>query len=184
MTGPVRRLAARVGARLFRCLTAGWGNIGTGVASDAALLAGKACVTRMRALDPLAEDDVVRLAEPVRRLLAGSEGESQDVDDLTQETLLRVWEVRGRVDRAAAEPYALAVARNLLVGRRRQRQVHGRHAHRMFDPGEPVHPEDVALRREQREAAAATFPDWTRPIASCWRRSTGRTAGARHAPPA
>ncbi|HEU0103916.1 MAG TPA: sigma factor [Mycobacteriales bacterium] len=104
--------------------------------------------------DAVQETDLLRLREPVRRYLSRTVSDEQELDDLVQETLLRVWEVRGRVGRAAAAAYAVATARNLVQNRERARQLHARHAHRLHEPDFVDGPEVDALRREERMAAA------------------------------
>ena len=104
--------------------------------------------------DGVQESDLLLLRQPVRRYLARSVTDEQELDDLVQETLLRVWEVRGRVERAAAGSYAVATARNLVQSRDRSRQVHARHAHRLHEPPTVDGPEVHALQQEERLAAA------------------------------
>lgn len=105
--------------------------------------------------DAVSEPDLLRLREPVRRYLGRTVHDEQELDDLVQETLLRVWEVRGRVARAAAGSYAVATARNLVQNRDRAQQLHARHAHRLHEPETVDGPEVVALAREELVAAAA-----------------------------
>lgn len=104
--------------------------------------------------DAVQEPDLLRLREPVRRYLGRAVHDEQELDDLVQETLLRVWEVRGRVGRTAAASYAVATARNLVQSRDRALRVHERHAHRLHEPPTVDGPEVDALRQEERLAAA------------------------------
>lgn len=101
--------------------------------------------------------DLVGLREPVRRYLARVVSDEHELDDLVQETLLRVWEVRGRVERRVAVSYAVATARNLVQSRERAAGVHRRHAHRLHEPATVESPEQVVLREEERAAAAAAL---------------------------
>lgn len=107
--------------------------------------------------DAVQEPDLLRLREPLRRYLSRVVDDEQELDDLVQETLLRVWEVRSRVGRAAAASYAVATARNLLKTRDRALQVQQRHAHRLHEPPTVDGPEVEALRQEERAAAAAVL---------------------------
>lgn len=111
-------------------------------------------MTRVIAEDSVQASDLLLLRDPVRRYLARTVHDEQELEDLVQETLLRVWEVRGRVGRAAAASYAVATARNLVQSKARARQVHARHAHRLHEPDTVDGPEVEALREEERLAAA------------------------------
>ena len=77
------------------------------------------------------------------------------VDDLTQETLVRVLKVRQKLTVDALPAYAVTTARNLVHSRGREQQRHARHAHRLIDLVEPDRPEEEALRRADMEAVNA-----------------------------
>ena len=111
-------------------------------------------MTRLAVDDAVAEQDLVRLRAPLRRYLARTVPDEPELDDLVQETLLRLWEVRARVGRGAAASYAVATARNLVQDRDRRLQVQQRHAHRLHVPPTVDGPEVHALRREEQLAVA------------------------------
>ena len=71
-------------------------------------------MTRAFVDDAVQADDLLLLREPVRRYLSRSVDDEAELEDLVQETLTRVWEVRSRVGRRAAASYAIATARNLV----------------------------------------------------------------------
>ncbi len=92
-------------------------------------------------------------AEPaVRQYLAARVRDPSLVDDLTQETLLRVFEVRDRLERSAIVPYAVTVAKHLVVARARSNAIAERHLQRLVtDPVSPP-PDDLVLRHEDEVA--------------------------------
>lgn len=116
---------------------------------------------RRRPGDPPPPSDahVLALAPHVRRLALAWLGEdgTDEVDDVVQETLARVLEVRDRLDRAALVPYALTTARNQLVSRSRERSRDRRHAHRLLAPMTTSGPEEEVLRGEEHRALAAAL---------------------------
>jgi RNA polymerase sigma factor (sigma-70 family) len=79
------------------------------------------------------------------------------VEDLVQETLVRLLEARPRIKDDGLVAYAVVVARNLAttLGRTEDRQR--RHLHRLVDPRTPPDPQEEALRREEEEAVSAAL---------------------------
>src|SRR5690349_24340795 len=61
------------------------------------------------------QDVIVQLIPLIRRVVAARVRDRQLVDDLVQETLARVISARHRIERDTLAPYAVAVARNLVV---------------------------------------------------------------------
>lgn len=108
-----------------------------------------------------AESDaaLVALIEPIRRVAAARGADSHAVDDVVQETLLRLMTRRSHLDDEALLPYALVTARNLVATAGRDAERGRRHAHRLIDLREPERPEDVALREEEERALAAALAD-------------------------
>jgi len=100
---------------------------------------------------------LVALMEPIRRVAAARGADSHTVDDVVQETLVRLMAQRGRLDDDALLPYALVTARNLVASAGRDAARGRRHAHRLVDLREPDRPEDVAVRREEERALAAAL---------------------------
>lgn len=100
----------------------------------------------------LSAQDLAELHEPLRRFLLRQTRDPHEAEDLTQETLARVWASRARLDADAALPYALTTARNLLRSEQRRLQVERRHQHRLLDPASPPDPQTVLVRAEEREA--------------------------------
>lgn len=103
------------------------------------------------------DDDVLALVEPVRRVAAARGAQPAAVDDVVQETLLRVMSRRQRLDTTALLPYALVVARNLVATDGRDAMRTRRNLPRLLDRSEPDRPEDVVLRREQERALVAAL---------------------------
>lgn len=75
-----------------------------------------------------------------------------DPEDVVQESLARLLEVRARLDAEVWKPYALATARHLLHDRARQLDKAARHQHRLFERPEIDSPEAGVLRAEEHAA--------------------------------
>ena len=103
------------------------------------------------------EDEFVELASIVRRVIFSRVRNPDMAEDLAQETLARVVEARHRLDPEALVPYAVVTARNLVASLRRAELRQRDHAHRLFDAGEPLRPEEELLRQEEREAVTAAL---------------------------
>jgi RNA polymerase sigma factor (sigma-70 family) len=102
------------------------------------------------------EDPIVLIGPIVRRVIAARATDLQAVDDLVQETLARVIEVRHRIDDRALVPYAIAVGRNLARSMHRVEERDRRSRVRLLEP-QPTTPEEEALRRDEREAITAAL---------------------------
>lgn len=100
---------------------------------------------------------LVALMEPIRRMAVARGADAHTVDDVVQETLVRLMAQRGRLDDDALLPYALVTARNLVATAGRDVSRGRRHAHRLIDLREPDRPEDVAVRHEEERALAAAL---------------------------
>jgi RNA polymerase sigma factor (sigma-70 family) len=101
--------------------------------------------------------DLAALAPVVRGVIAPRVPAGDVVDDLVQETLVRVLAARHRLDPEALAPYAVVVARNLVSERWRDTERSRRHAHRFLDVPEPRRPEDEVLRREEAHAVSVAL---------------------------
>ena len=61
------------------------------------------------------QDAILELIPVIRRVVAARVRDFQLVDDLVQETLARVMAARDRIEQDTLAPYAVAIARNLVV---------------------------------------------------------------------
>jgi DNA-directed RNA polymerase specialized sigma24 family protein len=104
--------------------------------------------------DEVTAEQVADLAPGLRRYASARHWDPADVDDLVQETLARLLEVRTRLDLATLFVYALAVLNNLDRSKRRGDDVARRHRHRLLDLDGPTSADDEMIRAEQREALA------------------------------
>lgn len=99
--------------------------------------------------------EILEVVSPLRRFVASrvdSSRDADDIDDVVQETLTRVLEVRGRLEDVTLTAYAFTVARNLIATRHRDAATARRHAPRLLDPREPDQPDQIALAQEDRQA--------------------------------
>jgi serine/threonine-protein kinase RsbT len=101
--------------------------------------------------------DVVELTALVRRVVARRLHDPDAVDDIVQETLVRVLAARGRLDHGAVGPYAIVTARNLLATFWRRADTGRRHEHRLFDPRQPMSPDEPLVEREELLALRAAL---------------------------
>ena len=101
--------------------------------------------------------DVGKLETVVRDVISGRIDDPDVVQDIVQETLVRVIDVLPRLDPKTVAAYAAVIARNLMVSLRRSEEVREKHRHRLLDPRQPVLPEEAALRDEAREALRAAL---------------------------
>lgn len=114
--------------------------------------------TARQAEDVATAADLLALAEPVRRAVQVRISvehwslPAADVDDVVQETLARVWEVRWRLERATLLAYALVVARNLVTAVERQGRLRARYGPRLVEPEVVADPEADLLLAEERAA--------------------------------
>jgi outer membrane protein OmpA-like peptidoglycan-associated protein len=100
----------------------------------------------------LSTDDVVDLRPAVEATVRTERVSEQDVEDAVQETLTRLFEVRGRLEPVTSAGYAIATARNLARSSRRAEGVAGRNLHRLYAPAVSRDPADEVLTDEEREA--------------------------------
>ncbi|WP_183101452.1 RNA polymerase sigma factor, partial [Nocardioides pelophilus] len=88
------------------------------------------------------------------RRVVGARVPRANVDDLVQETLVRLIEAGDRVDPRTAEAYAITTARHLVARLWRDRERLHRSLPRMHDAGEGARPDDALLVAEDRDAMA------------------------------
>jgi RNA polymerase sigma factor (sigma-70 family) len=104
------------------------------------------------AAETSAEDSITDLLPLVRRVVAAKVRDPHLVDDLVQETLVRVMAARTRVEADTLAPYATVTARNLIASLARSDDRARRMAHLLADDDPAEHPEDEVLRQEQNAA--------------------------------
>src|SRR4051794_21953789 len=111
--------------------------------------------------------DVEALIPVVRRVVASRVRDAVAVDDLVQETLVRVLGAVDRVGPNMIEPYAVVTARNVVATMWQDRDRHRRNQHRVVDLRPPESPDENLLRGEERSAvsaAMARLPDHDREV--------------------
>ena len=120
------------------------------------LLPGGKAVNMAAAQTP-DEQSITELLPLVRRVVAAKVRDSQLVDDLVQETLLRVMAARSRVEADTLAPYATVTARNLVASLARSDDRARRMAHLLADDDHAERPEDEVIRQEQKAAMKAAL---------------------------
>lgn len=93
----------------------------------------------------------------VRRVVAARVHDPHLVEDLSQETLVRVAAAQNRLAPEALQAYAIVTARNVIASHARSESVHDRHSHRLVDYTTLAGPEQLALEREETDALAAAL---------------------------
>ncbi len=101
----------------------------------------------------LTDEEVLALGPAIREFLVAA-GVLDEVEDLVQETLTRLFEVRDRLEPATVGAYAITTARHLSISEHRQRRTAHRNQHRLFDPSVPDDPHEHAVSTEERAAMA------------------------------
>jgi RNA polymerase sigma factor (sigma-70 family) len=104
-----------------------------------------------------ADDPLVEVGNVVRRVLAARTADQHLVEDLTQETIVRVAGLETRLASEALRAYAIVTARNLLASHARGESVRRRHAHRLVDYTHLDGPEHLTLEQEETDALAAAL---------------------------
>jgi serine/threonine-protein kinase RsbT len=99
-------------------------------------------------------DDLAALAPMVRRIVAARVPDAATVEDLVQETLVRVLAAAPRVEPGMLEPYAIATARNLVASLWRDEDRQRRNQHRIVDLQPEDSPDEGLLAREEQSAVA------------------------------
>ena len=87
-----------------------------------------------------AQQSITDLLPLVRRVVAAKVRDPHLVDDLVQETLVRVMAARTRVEADTLAPYATVTARNLIASLGRSDDRARRMAHLLADDNPAEHP--------------------------------------------
>ncbi len=97
------------------------------------------------------QDAILDLVPIIRRVIAARVRDQQIVDDLVQETLVRIMVARGRLEPDALVPYAVAIGRNLVISVGQGEDRARRKAHLLADKTESddTPPDDAVFRREE-----------------------------------
>jgi len=93
-------------------------------------------------------DDLADVRTAVRRALAARTSDGHLIDDLTQETLLRIASTDALSD-DERRAYAVVTARNLLTSHHRRRSVQARHLHELVEHGHEPDPEQRTIASEE-----------------------------------
>jgi RNA polymerase sigma factor (sigma-70 family) len=100
---------------------------------------------------------LVELAAVIRRVVAARLSDADVVDDIVQETFVRLLAARSRLDDQALGPYAIVVARNLVASHWRREASGRRLEHRLLDRRTPPAPDDHVVEREELDALRAAL---------------------------
>ena len=100
----------------------------------------------------LSEVDVAPVTDVLRRMATTRVRCREDLDDLVQEAIARLWQVRERVERDAAVGYGIAIVKNLVISSERARRLDAQHTARMLDLSRDDSPDEAVLRSEERAA--------------------------------
>src|SRR3954471_8521810 len=99
--------------------------------------------------------DVGELLALLRRVVAARLSDPDAVDDIVQETLVRLLAARSRLDDRALAPYAVVVARNLVASHWRRAGSGRRQEHRLLAPRTPTAPDEPMIAQEDVDAVRA-----------------------------
>jgi RNA polymerase sigma factor (sigma-70 family) len=114
-------------------------------------------MTTARAASDPDEQAIVELVPLVRRVVAARVRDPQLVDDLVQETLVRVMAAKNRIEAETLAPYAAVTARNLVASLARNDERARRLAYLLLEENAAEHPGDELLRREERATVGAAL---------------------------
>jgi RNA polymerase sigma factor (sigma-70 family) len=101
-------------------------------------------------------DALADVGTAVRRALSARTGDGHLIDDLTQETLLRVANTDALTD-DERRAYAVVTARNLLISHHRHRSVQDRHLHQLVEHGDGADPEQQTIDEEEADAVKSAL---------------------------
>ena len=104
---------------------------------------------------------ILNLAPVVRRVIGARVLDPHMVEDLVQEVLARLLDVRDRIDADALGAYAITTASNLVTSHCRGEELRRRHLHRLLDLRVPPTPEEEMLAGEERRAVEAILAELT-----------------------
>ena len=91
------------------------------------------CRTGYRGAINSESDSLVAVSDVVRQTLAARTRDRHLIEDLTQETLVRIAATEHRFNPDEQRAYAVTTARNLLTSHARGQSVQRRHIHRLVD---------------------------------------------------
>jgi RNA polymerase sigma factor (sigma-70 family) len=114
------------------------------------------------AVGPHRDEDVVGLEPMVRRVVGSRVKDPHAVDDLVQETLVRVMAARSRIEADSLPQYASVTARNLVASVATRDHRHRERSHLLAEPDDEVPPEAGVLLTEERHlvtTALAQLPE-------------------------
>lgn len=96
--------------------------------------------------------ELAELSALIRGVAKSRLNDPHTIDDVVQETLTRVLEVRHRLDDDALAPYAITIARNVIASLARGADRRRRNLYRLVDLRELPPPETIVLEEEDRSA--------------------------------
>ena len=107
----------------------------------------------------LTNDDqaLLDLTGVIRRVLRARTSDTDLIEDLTQDTLLRVAVVQPQLDPDVLRAYSIVTARHALITHHRRRTVAQRHTHRMVEFTSIAEPEHATLERGETDALAVAL---------------------------
>lgn len=100
---------------------------------------------------------LLSIREVIHRVVAARVRDRHTVEDLVQDTLVRVAAVEARLNPDELRAYAIVTARNLVVDAARRHARHERHAHRLVDYTTLDGPEQLALDHDEAQALAVAL---------------------------
>ncbi|MCU1395292.1 MAG: rsbT [Ilumatobacteraceae bacterium] len=103
------------------------------------------------------EKALTSLSSVIRRTLLARTTDHDLVEDLTQETLVRVAAAQARLEGDMLRAYAIVTARNTLNDHLRQSSIGRRHLHRLVEYRSLDGPEALTLEREETDALASAL---------------------------
>ena len=102
-------------------------------------------------------DALADVGTAVRRALAARTSDPHLIDDLTQETLLRLARSEQQLTADEQRAYAVVTARNLLTSHFRSQSVQRRHQHRLVEQDGATDPEQHTIDNEESAALASAL---------------------------
>lgn len=105
----------------------------------------------------ISDADVSIARDAVHRFLTARVRDRHLVDDVCQEAIARLLQARDRLDASSATPYAITVAKSILVGEARKADVARRHHHRLDRGTPPPSPEELAMQQSDASAITAAL---------------------------
>jgi RNA polymerase sigma factor (sigma-70 family) len=111
-------------------------------------------VSGLHAADSAVADALRDLETPLRKFVATLVDNSHEVDDVVQDTMLRLLSAGERMESDSLTAYAFVVARNLVNSEYRRAETARRHAPVLIDRRQPDRPDDAAIANEESRALA------------------------------